>query len=326
MKRVDSGQTSLDEYVNVVASVYSPHDHHRSIWDVWCHTLHHAAGIAQQIRKGATEDKLHVEIADFSLWLFTVVLKLTGNFGQSEGRSETPQESLFRIQSSCSNLLWHKYPNACPLCSARKIAANTTPAAIGDLYPCECLGHQPEAEQPDARRNRLIALRKYSDHARSKKPTSIDSWQTMFGAIFGQNLALLPLTEVALHLMEELGEVSDAMIRMYTYKEKTFRSGEPNWRQSNLEVQLADVFSWLFALAEKLNLLERERYEHEKQSSDSASEPFDPVRLSKIIWRRYGSDALGSFYCPFCGETVCKCPILLVPATRTIEELREKYQ
>src|SRR5712692_2845627 len=113
------GQASLDEYASIVAKIYGSHDKYRSIWDVWCHTLHHAASVAEQIRRGARGKKLYREIADFSLWLFTAVLKLTGEFGQSKDTSEAPPESFIRIQNTCSDLLWHKYPKLCPLCSGQ---------------------------------------------------------------------------------------------------------------------------------------------------------------------------------------------------------------
>lgn len=311
------GQLPLDEFVRVVAKIYSVHDKHRSIWDVWCHTLHHAAGIAQQVRAGTTQGKLYEEIADVSLWLFTAILKLNRKLGQSEGASETAQESVIRIASDCSDLLWHKYPNLCPKCSADRIVGGFTGSVSLGLTPCGCLTAAQNDEGKDDRRRRLERLRSYSDSVNLEKPSSIDGWQRMFGAIFGANLRRLSLAQIALQLMEELGEASDAMIRTYTYKEETFRRREPNWRQQNLEIQLADVFSRTFALVEKLNQL---------SGQDLDAEATEPIRLSQIIWRRYGSDDLRSFYCPFCKETVCRCPIVLVPGNRRIEELLEKYE
>jgi NTP pyrophosphatase (non-canonical NTP hydrolase) len=312
------GQMPLDEYVAVVARIYSKHDNHRSIWDVWLHTLHHAAGVAEQIRRGAADKDLHIEIADFSLWLFTLVLKLTGRFGQSDGRSETPVESLIRIQNNCSDLLWHKYPKTCPSCYARRIAVGR----IGEesLYPraCECSTQEPLPKGGKQRRERINALREHSKEISSEKPRSIDEWQEMFGTIFARSVEARSLTDIALHLMEELGEVSDAMIRMYTYRKDTFIHGEPNWRQSSLEAQIADVFSRLFGLVEKLN-----RVKIKIQSG--VVQPYIPVRLSTIIWERYGSDSEGAFHCPFCACVVCSCGIILVPATRPIEDLLEKY-
>lgn len=312
--RANVGDLLLDDFVQAVATIYSTHDKHRSIWDVWCHALHHAAGIAHQVKIGIDDKKLHEEIADVSLWLFTAVLKLKGEFGQSEGRSETTQESVIRIKNSCSDLLWHKYPNLCPSCSASKIVGHSGAQGTLGLSPCECLRNKPEGEQRDARRKRLLAVLSHSDRIRGEKPTGIDGWQRMFGTIYAANLASVSLTEVALQLMEELGEASDAMLRMYTYKEETFRSGEPNWRQLNLEGQLADVFSRLFALAEKLSSFKG-------QGSATA----EAVRLSEMIWRRYGSEDLRSLYCPFCGKTVCSCKIILVPNGRPMAELLQIY-
>ena len=316
--RADVGLTSLDEFVDVVASIYSPHDRYRSIWDVWCHTLHHAAGVAEQIRREINDERLYREIADFSLWLFTAVLKLKGKFGQSKDTSEAPLESLVRIQNTCSELLWHRYPKLCPHCSGRKIATgNADDASLGAVGPCECLPRQPKIGDEEARRKRLTAVRNHSEKISGEKPASIDEWQKMFGTIFAKSLTVLSLPDIALHLMEELGETSDAMIRMYSYKETNFRLGEPNWRQLNLEAQLADVFSWLFALVEKL---EQERGDREEQRSTES------IRLSKIIWDHYGSDDLHTFYCATCKNTLCTCSIILVPNTRPIEDLLSKFQ
>ncbi len=140
------GQASMDEYVSIVAQIYGRHDKYRSIWDVWCHTLHHAASIAEQIRKGTPEEDLYREIADFSLWLLTMVLKLRGEFGRSECSFETPPDKFIRIQSTCSDLIWHKYPKSCPSCSASRIA-DARPGDVGlqHVNPCECRMHAPES-------------------------------------------------------------------------------------------------------------------------------------------------------------------------------------
>ncbi len=325
--RANVGQKSLDEFVGVVAKIYSPHDGHRSLWDVWCHTLHHAAGVAEQIRKGAPREDLHREIADFSLWLFTTILKLVGNFGEPQGSSEAPHDKFIRIQSTCSDLLWHKYPRACPSCSSSRIAdARIDDAGSGRINPCECSVHAPEAEDAAARGKRIEALQNYSEIIHAEKPRAIDEWQKMFGMVFETNLNVLALSDIALHLMEELGEVSDAMIRMYTYSEKKFDNGEPNRRQANLEREIADVFSWLFSLVEKLDLLEQKAHANTILDPKITPAHTASVRLSGIIWQRYGSDAPESFRCWKCKAHECRCQIILVPATRPAEELLKKFQ
>lgn len=324
----DIGKTPLDEYVKVVANIYSTHDRYRSIWDVWCHTLHHAAGITEQIRKGRTEGDLYIEIADFSLWFFTAILKLSGKFGELKSKSETPEERFMRIQGTCSDLLWHKYPKICPSCYARRLSeertGNLRPDNIG---PCDCRGSQPGSVGQEAKRRYITDLRHYSQQIEDEKPTTVDEWQSMFRTVFANNLAILSLTDIVLHLMEELGEVSDAMIRMYSYKQKDFLDGEPNWRQSNLEAQLADVFSWLFALVGKLDSAKEEKdLKHKGQDPDGATKPRESVRLSEIIWGRYGSEEKHSFCCQSCKGSVCTCSIILVPATRPGEELLQKFK
>ncbi len=136
---------------------------------------------------------------------------------------------------------------------------------------------------------------------------------------------VLAPSEIVLRLMEELGEVSDAMIRMYTYSEKNFVNGEPNRRQLNLEGEIADAFSWLFALVEKLDSLKQKTHENGKQGSEPTTAHTASVRLSGIIWDRYGSDALNSFCCWKCKARECRCQIILVPATRPTEELMQKF-
>jgi NTP pyrophosphatase (non-canonical NTP hydrolase) len=322
--RSNVGQMSLDEFVNVVAGIYSLHDSHRSIWDVWCHTLHHAAGIAQQARREAPP-KLYKEIAHFSLWLFTTVLKLTGEFGVVKDASETAQTSLIRIRSKCSDLLWQKYPKLCPSCAMEKIADGNALDRFGQLFSCECQTHKSKIESDEMRRIRLDEVREYSGRIIREKPDRIDEWQKMFGNLFAKNLSALSLTDIAFHLLEELGETSDAMIRMYSYTEDDFQVGGPNRRQINLESQLADVFSWLFAFVEKLDF-SPEDLEKGRQQEYSAKRDRGLIFLSRIIWDSYGSDVLHAFHCAKCKKARCSCPIILVPDTRSIEELRMKYQ
>lgn len=114
------GGMQLDEYVVKIAEIYSANDRNRSLWDVWCHALHHAAAIAERLRKKSPTARVFEEIADFSLWLFTAVNKLAGQLGHLKEQDQTPLETLIRIQGGCSDLLWHRYPKICPLCYVRR--------------------------------------------------------------------------------------------------------------------------------------------------------------------------------------------------------------
>jgi NTP pyrophosphatase (non-canonical NTP hydrolase) len=326
--RETAGRMQLDEYVAEIVKIYGAHDRHRSLWDVWCHALHHAAAIAERLRKKAPAAEVFNEIADFALWLFTAVHKLEGRLGEPHEPNETPPETLIRIRTSCSDLLWHRYPKVCPFCYARRTGGGSKSRETQELLrPCDCQipdSHEPKDKVKKGAKKRATAesLHNFSEKTRSEKPKNIDEWQEMFAAVFSTSLRKIPLAEVALRLMEELGEASDAMVRMYSYREDNFLKGEPRQRQLRLESQIADVFSWLFALVEIFGLLSHEISEYDRWRSESTAATPGPIRLSEIIWRRYGSDEQRSFYCPSCEHATCSCPLIFVPPTRSVEEFK----
>jgi NTP pyrophosphatase (non-canonical NTP hydrolase) len=307
------GNMQLDDYVRVVPAIYGVHDKNRSIWDVWCHTLHHGAAIAERIRKNVPPERLFTEIADFSLWLFTFVHKLSGGVGYRKNTNDTPIERLIRIQNSCSDIVWYRYPGVCHLCYARRTAARQLHSHV--IGACDCNWQLKDLRDKETKRADSKILERFGKATHDRKPKTIDAWQMLFGHIFGEKIRTLSLLEIGFHLLEELGEVSDAMVRMYSYTEGNFRRGEPNWRLARLEGQIADVFSWLFAVVEKLNERERE----DRTLADGR------IQLSGIIWQRYGADSTGSFRCPACDKTVCGCRLIFVPATRSIEDLLRRF-
>jgi hypothetical protein len=317
----------LDEYVTVIARIYEANDRHRSLWDVWCHTLHHAAGIAERARKKAPAEDLFQEIADFALWLFTAVHKLDGPIGEIQNSNETPLETVIRIRSRCSDLLWHRYPRFCPLCYERRTKGDRKLETNERfLDPCDCLLNDNQPQDKPLRRAAVLALRGFSEETRNKKPKSMDEWQEMFGTVFRANLKHLSLGDATSHLLEELGEASDAMVRMSSYRNEHFVNGEPDHRQLRLEAQVADVFSWLFAVVEKIDSINRKELDYERCRPKAEAAAQAPVRLSEIIWDRYGCEDLHSFWCPFCKNASCACPLIFVPATRAAEEMKALFE
>ncbi len=312
--RETAGRMQLDDYARVVPRIYGAHDQYRTVWDVWCHALHHGAAIVEGIRKNAPPDRLFTEIADFALWLFTVVQRLSGRPGKRKTPNEAPGETLIRISGSCSDLVWHRYPGVCHICYARRTkSGRRAQSGTGMLDPCDCLVHSPDRRDKETKRIDSRDLRRFAESTRIRKPKTINDWQQMFATVFRANVESLSSLEIGLHLMEELGEVSDAMVRMYSYTKKDFRNGEPNWRQLRLECQIADVFSWLYALVVKL-------------SAQAEFNSIEVVTLSQVIWRRYGSDRLRSFRCPACDNSVCACPLVFVPATCSMKEWLSKFR
>src|SRR2546430_1606505 len=173
------GRMQLDDYVTVVPRIYGKHDQNRSIWDVWCHTLHHGAAVAERIRKNAPADQLFTEIADFALWMFTAVHRLKGRPGRRKNPAETPPETLVRIENSCSDLVWHRYPAVCHLCYARRNRPGRAPQKHSFFDPCDCSMQPVDSRDKETKRRDSRRLLNFSEATHSSKPKTIDEWQAI---------------------------------------------------------------------------------------------------------------------------------------------------
>ncbi|HXH48091.1 MAG TPA: hypothetical protein VNM47_01845 [Terriglobia bacterium] len=313
----------MDTFVDAVNRVYSEKDGKRSIWDLWMHANHHASGMAGEIRKGTFSRGLLIEIADFTMWLFTFVHKLGGEVGAPKP-PDGEQESVIRIRNQFSDLLWNKFPGCCPTCYWRRSSGGKEREGDPEiLNPCDCAHNEVERLGKAERQKLAKALRSFSRRNRKLQPQGIDEWQRMFAGVFSGSLRNSSLKDLAFRLLEQMGQVSDALVRTYTYKKDDWGHGEPSWRQIFLEDELADVSCQLFTLVEKLGILMRSPTE-DRSTSHLVIDPEGPaVKLSGIIWQRYGSDEIGDFICPFDGLKACGCPIIIVPSDRSVKDLRD---
>lgn len=317
------GETPLDDFVEVIPTIYKIPDQKRSIWDCWLHANHHASAIGEEIRKNKPGSDLLKEIAVFSMWLFTFLGKTQGEMCTKKDGEVRDEESLIRVGYQYSELLWNKYPSVCPMCFWRRTnddSQSEDDASFG--APCDCLIHEVESRDQSQKRSHVEKLRAFARKTVDKKPSTVDEWQRMFQSIYQANLRHLTLNDIAFHLLEEMGEVSDAMVRMYTFREEELVKGEPNWRQVWLEEELADVSSWLFALVIKLDFMREiaDAYdEHMLKQRDVITRL--ALTLSRIVWTYYGSDDIQGFFCEKCTEKVCVCPIKLVPNDLTLQDI-----
>ena len=327
------GSLPLDDFVEAVAGIYADKDTKRSVWDVWLHTVHHAASIGEEARKYKPGTKLYEEIADFSMWLFTFVGKIRRSLG-SRPEYQSEVESAIRTEVALSDLIWNKYPRVCPICFGRRMdqgitlsdATKLTEACDCLLYEVERRGQKPmtSEEKTTMERRHTDMLRQYAEACRENdRPKSVNEWQEVFQTIFASNLRHLSLTSIAFHLLEEVGEVSDAMVRMYTYTKPTFAYGEPTWRRKDLENEIADVCSWLFTLVNHLQVIPDIVKEYEIFLYQRETSAKEQIKLSSIIWGRYGDDKLERLHCPHCKEPEkCRCEIVLVPYDADVTALK----
>jgi NTP pyrophosphatase (non-canonical NTP hydrolase) len=296
------GELELDDFVGAISTVYSSHDRKRSIWDIWCHAFHHAAAIAEEVRKDALPpapfSKMRQEIADVTLWLLTAISKLQRAEELSEA-GELPQDAVVQISVPMGRLMLNRYPGICPWCKS----------ALPDACRCIAMEIPRRKKVKEIERQRALETRRIAASSLSAMPRTIDHWQEMLAKIYRPTLEKSTVAEIALHLLEEMGEVSDALIRMYSYG-NSISADEPRARQMRLEDELADTASVLFELVERLPL--------DKNESS--------LTLSALVWEEYGSNDMKSFYCRHCKEKVCQCAITLVQSTELISDTLEKLK
>lgn len=154
------------------------------------------------------------------------------------------------------------------------------------------------------------------------KPESVDEWQKMFKDIYEANLRHIDLEDIAFHLLEEVGEVSDAVVRSYTYEGTDIKAGAPYWRRRFLESEIADVASWTFTLVNCLELVPEIARESQKFTFGETVLRKEKITLSRIIWKRYAWPR-NNWYCPHvCKKPICECPIILVNNKDTLKVLK----
>ena len=121
-----------------------------------------------------------------------------------------------------SDLLWNKFPDLCPYCKKET---------------CQCgIGK----EQLD-----VIGIKKIADDSRKHKPQTLTEWQELFQRIYPRGADSSFHINV-MHLAEELAELSEA------YRKKYIKKDIPC-----VEMELADVFSWIMGLANLVHLLRK---------------------------------------------------------------------
>jgi NTP pyrophosphatase (non-canonical NTP hydrolase) len=315
------GKLPLDEFLTTVAGIYSKQDEKRSIYDIWLHATHHAASIGEEVRKFKPGKKLFNEIADFAMWLFTFINKINVPLGTASNPHGIA-ESTIRVRDKMrfSDIIWNKYPGLCPVCFWRRFQKT---GKIEDVQndPCDCLLHEVEKRNKAQEKTQLDKLQDYATMHRRAKPRSVDDWQKMFENIYEANLRHLDLEDIAFHLLEEVGEVSDAIVRSYTYGGKDLKAGAPDWRRRFLESEIADVASWTFTLVNCLELVPDIAREFQKFTIGETVLRKEKITLSRIIWKRYAWPR-NSWYCPHvCQKSICECPIILVDNEKTLNKL-----
>jgi NTP pyrophosphatase (non-canonical NTP hydrolase) len=288
------------------------------------------------------------DLADTFMWFLSFVAQAH--------QSENQLDKHFRIELKPSDLIWNKYPGRCPACidfhfaeivdaagpnleplKALELARPmieewiSTEAGIRDSpVPCQCLSRIAFAETRHQKYKELTAdfdyyRIKYAEVTRraGKKKEGMDELEAMFEGLFGQSYQVFSVQSVAFHLLEEVGEICQALVECYTFNEarpdERFSDELYKHRKMKLEEEIADVFSWIHALLLKIKqVYYRDAQEYFQTLLAAQDNPvrmelhmLEAISLPNVIWAKYGVDGRGnrqsSLRCKGCGEAPCGC-------------------
>ena len=298
------GELELDEFLAKVSKIYSEHDTHRSVWDILLHAQHHVAALVQAARMESAKDLL-LETAVVAMWIFTLMHRLSHPLDLPEPRSTQP-EALVRTGENWGSLIWRSFPGLCARCHSR--TGWTDPA-------CQCTAANEEAFESHDICESLERAKQIATERAQQCPKSIDEWERMFGSVFIDLTKHLELREVGARILESLGHASDTMVRMYTFRgEEPPSASTVPARKMKLEDSWAHTLGWLFAFVRRIEAIRGDtRWLREVPES---------LTMSTIVWKKYGCQDSGSFWCRHCKDMLCTCPILLVPSTISVEDVQ----
>ena len=155
----------------------------------------------------------------------------------------------------------------------------------------------------------------------AKRPNNVDGWAELLERIYGNNHCRQSISDIALHFLEEVGEVTRALRRLSEYPERkehgqinVYPSEELDELQVNFYEEIADTLSWIFSLVSKISkevlssaLMIKELY---PLLNDELSD-FDShgINLPHILWTTYKHKEIDFICCPLCGKRPCACDI-----------------
>jgi NTP pyrophosphatase (non-canonical NTP hydrolase) len=313
------GTAGIDDYVNDVAIVWAPHDKRRSMLDFWLRVVQHASSLGELVRRGKYNEAKE-QLGRLAIWMLSFVAKAQ--------TTEKGFDGLFTIDKPLSDLLWSKYPNCCAACYTRRVTLSPDPEKFdGSPRECNCIlvlveteeRHQTrtvEQKQGSKRSRREYADRNSSHEAHYCGLTLLDL-ERRFESIFRRNIFALDLEDVAFHFLEEVGEVVEAITQLYTYSKTPSNTAAEDlhdrWLDARLELEeeLADAFSWLFAISSKFRDLFA-TFDLYTGNTAYAAE----MTIAAHLQRRHMNQANGRMICFDCEATVCICEIKLVTSDK----------
>jgi NTP pyrophosphatase (non-canonical NTP hydrolase) len=343
-KRKDSA--SIDEYANDIQEIWKK-DRSRPVLFQWLQVVAHASVLAEEVRKEAW-DKVVLETAEVFVWWLSFVKRIS-----KEPTDRQDPDAIYYLPTSASDIVWFKFPNLCPVCfgfqlikgkkvkrkqievsekdfNHVKITQSDLISAYNEInkQPCKCMSRKKSIEARSGEfktfvKEQLSTLGNIPT-IKAQKPASLKGLEATIQKIYEPSVFVLTMHEVAFHLLEEIGEVSEALVRLVSQPipQKNLSSNdlkkfrvEHIKRLKNVREELGDVFSWLIAMRSKThNVLHRSvNYVERFHTADDVMKTAKQIvkkflkpteSMVDLVWQIY-SDNGNILVCEECKERHC---------------------
>jgi len=322
-----SHEASIEEYIKDVKIIW-PLNSKRSPLHIWMEAVGRAATVCEGVRK-LEWDIVIDELAALIMWWFAFIGR-ANDLNKSSG-----DFTLFRLPNKAGDILWRNYPRCCPVCISTLIQTN--PKYDLEQLPfttCNCLISKKSAEERSEEVKQLAAnsVKRLSQIRHKENPKSLFKFAEMFATLYQPNIYSLSPEEISFHLLEEVGEVSDALVDATIHRKSKLLPYPSNPTKKNLdafikeakvkidhiEKELADVFSWSISLLEKSKLIissasrlcnkfNEEIIDNEVLNKllETLNLPTQSLSIVDIIWRKY--ELNGKLGHRLCNSNICKC-------------------
>jgi NTP pyrophosphatase (non-canonical NTP hydrolase) len=277
---VKTQSASIDDLAEAVRKIWGQRDTVRPPLVQWLGVVAHTSRLVEFVRR-THWDKVVIEIGEIFVWWLSFLNRLAQEPVANNALALT--NAVLYVPGKVSDIIWAKYPGVCPVCFGLAVARQEgivptekravpppLPPTVGlvEMYKdvwkaraCRCLSNKETIEnrQDWFKTYTKQAIAAVSSHTKTHKPRTLNGMENMFRALYSSNYDVMSTVEVALHLQEEVGEIAEAMQKLYNQPHRC-----ANGRQFGLDTyrvqrairvralgeELADVFSWLVAMRE----------------------------------------------------------------------------
>lgn len=280
----------LEHWLREFYVLYGPNNKSRSIPDIWLGVMKNASYVAEATRKNNPGEILEGTAHVFS-WLCSVIGRCRYEHNDLEIRSK------WQFDRTIEEIIFTKYPRHCPLCLQEE---------------CHCPIKRIYYEEANSVARTKIwqdnkpKLKRFQET--SVMPQTLTQWSDMFSYIYGEVNYSASLDSICFHFLEEIGEAAGAIFKVRRLSPEYVQESE----KEGIYNELADIFSWLFGLFNKVNrmLVGVERFlvtyqVPSKENKETSMPP--PISIDTILWKSYSRKGEKYLTCPHCGKNVCEC-------------------